>query len=599
MAAAKTTQERQTSNQGPVDMARNRQISNIIRIVLTVASGAFLLPVLLFGPANSNAQGANLPDAGTIFRSSGTTDLSQPAKPIQKPAKETQSTAPAKNSMKVLVKGFRITKSTTFTEGQLLPLLSGFINKELSLADLEKATLKIAAFYTGQGYMVRAFLPAQEIRNGIVEIVVIEGRLGGVEVDAPANSRISREVVASYITAAQPIGSSLKTDRMERALLLLNDLPGVSATSVLQPGTEEGTAKLVINVHDKPRTTGTVDTDNNGDKAVGRYRASVGLNGDNLSGIGDQLSFRGLSSINSNYGRIGYTIPIGYNGLKVGTSFSFLHYNLVGSFSDTNASGDAWTTGAMLSYPFIRSLTTNLFGTMTYDYRRFRNKSIDILSNKATHVGSFSLTGNFYDELLGGGYNVMAAGLTFGVLDLSRCRTDLETDRVTTRAHGPYSKLLLSFSRQQQLFGKTSLYIAGSGQLAGKNLDSSEKFSLGGPQGVRAYPVNEATGDEGYLTTVELRHNIIDRLQFSVFVDHGGIKLHHDTWNGWQGAGTTPNSYSLSAAGVGLMWIIPDRLMARFSVANRLGNNPGAEKGRDNDGTKRSPQIWFQLSAYF
>ena len=34
-------------------------------------------------------------------------------------------------------------------------------------------------------------------------------------------------------------------------------------------------------------------------------------------------------------------------------------------------------------------------------------------------------------------------------------------------------------------------------QLSSKNLDSSEKFTLGGIGGVEAYPSGEASGDEG------------------------------------------------------------------------------------------------------
>jgi hemolysin activation/secretion protein len=54
--------------------------------------------------------------------------------------------------------------------------------------------------------------------------------------------------------------------------------------------------------------------------------------------------------------------------------------------------------------------------------------------------------------------------------------------------------------------GGFTLYASFSGQRASKNLDSSEEFFLGGPNGVRAYPQGEGAGDEGWLSRLELRH---------------------------------------------------------------------------------------------
>jgi hemolysin activation/secretion protein len=86
-------------------------------------------------------------------------------------------------------------------------------------------------------------------------------------------------------------------------------------------------------------------------------------------------------------------------------------------------------------------------------------------------------------------------------------------------------RLAYALSRLQRLTNADTLSLAVSGQVANKNLDSSEKFSLGGATGVRTYPQGEADGNEGYLASVELRHNLNDALQAILFYDTGAIRI--------------------------------------------------------------------------
>jgi hemolysin activation/secretion protein len=134
--------------------------------------------------------------------------------------------------------------------------------------------------------------------------------------------------------------------------------------------------------------------------------------------------------------------------------------------------------------------------------------------------------------------------------------------------------------------------------MADKNLDSSEKFSLGGPNAVRAYPVNEALGDEGYLLNVELRYDAYQNIEVIGFIDHGGTVLHATPWTGSNiGA---PNQYTLSGGGIGVNWKVPGNFMIKGVMAERIGNNPGqSANGYDSDGSHKAPRFWVSLSKYF
>jgi hemolysin activation/secretion protein len=149
------------------------------------------------------------------------------------------------------------------------------------------------------------------------------------------------------------------------------------------------------------------------------------------------------------------------------------------------------------------------------------------------------------------------------------------------------------------------VYANFTGQSAAKNLDSSEKFALGG-MGVRAYPQGEASGDAGALLNLEARYNIpgfeFGNLQLVGFYDYGSIKLHKTTWAGWQPIGLPnfPNSYSLSGAGFGLNVYKENDFSVRSSVAWKVGSNPGRDAlGRDSDSESKSLRFWLQLSKQF
>jgi hemolysin activation/secretion protein len=97
------------------------------------------------------------------------------------------------------------------------------------------------------------------------------------------------------------------------------------------------------------------------------------------------------------------------------------------------------------------------------------------------------------------------------------------------------------------LWASNVIAVSLSGQIAGKNLDSSEQFALGGPNGVRAYPQGEGIGDEGYLANLELRHGLTNNLQALLFYDVGSTTVNRDVFGP-----PSANTRNLAGAGVGL-----------------------------------------------
>lgn len=554
------------------------------------------------------------PDSGRMLEDSRTGGAPQPPRPA--PRLETQEpvrpalTAP--DSFRVLVKGFRVTRATVFAESDLTALLKAYVDRELGLADLEEAAAVITRYYRDRGYFVaRAYVPAQEIRDGIVEITVLEGRLGAIKLFVPEGRRseTSPRLVRGIISANQPPGSVIRNSGLERGLLLLSDTPGIVARASLAPGEEPGTSDLTVDVGDPPPLSGSVDIDNFGNRYSGEFRLGGTAYLNSPGGLGDIVSARIQASMGSQNARLGYQIPVGYRGLRVGAAFSAVRYKLCCGFVSSTAPGASASdfTGSATDftmtgqYPFVRSRNVNVYGALSASAKRFADKNGENkFSDRTTRSAALGVSGDSRDGAGGGGLNAYSLAYTNGKLDLTG-EGELSQDEQTTQKDGGYSKINYAFSRLQRLGFATSLYASLSGQMASKNLDSSEQFALGGPYGVRAYPIGEAIGDQGMLATVEGRWQFSDNWQGTLFYDRGQIRLHknNELANGL-GLISTTNSYSLSGLGLGVDYARPGNVLLRVMVAMKLGTNPGRDANdKDADGRNSRVRGWIQGIKYF
>jgi hemolysin activation/secretion protein len=185
-----------------------------------------------------------------------------------------------------------------------------------------------------------------------------------------------------------------------------------------------------------------------------------------------------------------------------------------------------------------------------------------------------------------------------GRVNLSANAASLAADQAGPRTAGAYTRLSWNLARLQSLSQRSSLWLSGSGQVARSNLDSAEKFGLGGANGVRAYPSLEGSGDSGWLATAEWRYGMRDDLQWGAFYDHGEVRVSHDS--SYAGAPAI-NQLVLKGAGVGLNWSAFGRYTVRARVAQRIGGNPLASPttGNDSDGSLRRTRVWLALVASF
>lgn len=538
------------------------------------------------------APAPSIPNAGNLLRELQT---QRPVAPgADAPAVPAAPAAPSRSgaepNVSVRLTQITIEGSSVYSQETLRSLVRDAIGQELGLSGLEELTDRITRHYRQNGYTVaRAYLPAQDIKNGALVIAVIEGRLGEVAVNDPSGA-----LKGPRPLSALKSGSPVTDKSLERSLLLLRDLPGIQAQSTLRPGATVGSSDLSIDIAPGDRFEGSAQLDNHGSQSTGRERLNLSASVNNPLSIGDQATVSALSSGKLlNYIRLGYQAPIGSYGSRAGVAASTLRYKLGGEFSALDASGTAHSASAFVSHPILRSRQANLNATLSFENKRLSDRidSVEVVTDKSARLLTLTLAGDLRDGFGGGGVSALSAAFARGKLDIESPDA-LLIDQFSARSNGHFSKLNLSALRLQSLGAATTLYLSYSGQLASKNLDSSEKFSIGGAQGVRAYPQGEAPADRAHLVTAELRHALNDQWQVVGFVDAARATINQDPWALAPGAVAAPNKRSLSGAGLGVNWS-RNGYSARAYYAHRLGSSASTAEA------DRKGRLWAQLSKQF
>lgn len=466
-----------------------------------------------------------------------------------------------------------------------------YIGRDVTLSDLEQLAGAITQLYRDRGYfLAQAVVPVQTVRDGVVEISIIEGRLGRVLVNVAPDAPISEERVRAFL-AKLTQGSAVDSPSYERAMLLLSDQPGIRVTSALQEGAQPGTTDLTVDVVAASRWEFAVDADNHGTEESGRYRIGGTARWLSPFGIGDNIDLRLMGSDEGMvFGRASYEAPIGASGLRVGVGAAHVRYELGGDFVALDAHGTADIVDVSLSYPLIRSRRQNLFLRAGADIQDLSDHfdAIDFDSKKRVHGFGLGWAWELRDDWLGGGYWASSGNYYHGRLDI-RDPLSEAVDQIGRQTEGGFNKLAFRFSRLQSVLPQHSLYLSLGGQWADKNLDPSQKLSLGGARAVRAYPSGELLVDEGLIGTVEWRWSLNEEITPYVFYDAARGKIAKDPF-----FGETDNTQSLRGAGIGVSWSRPGNFAINATLAWRAGTREAI-----TDGGGRNPRLFVQLQKFF
>jgi hemolysin activation/secretion protein len=490
------------------------------------------------------------------------------------------------------VSAFRVTGATVFPERQLIDLL-GPTGVSLTLSQVQERAQLLTKFYNDRGYSVaRALVPAQDVREGVVEIRILEGHYGRIDI---RNATDVSEARIRALLGEVKEGALIHGPSLEKGILLVSDLAGIQPKATLEPGESTGLSDLVLEIGAGKARDYSLTFDNAGNRFTGKDRLSFGFSWNSPADIGDRLSASLVTSgklLQS--GRVGYDLPIGSSGLRGGPYISRTTYLLGENFSSLDANGTADSFGAAFSYPFIRSSALNLRGIAAGEARWQEDRvgSTGGINNKSAYLMQLGLSGDARDGFLAGALTAFQGQLTSGNLKLET-PTFAAADALTTQTQGNYWKFVANVTRIQGLSENWRLGLTYTGQWAGKNLDSSEKFSVGGLTGVRAYPPGEAAGDDVQLLQMELRHagGPLGPGQISPFgfFDAARSRIVH---NGFSALATN-NVRELAGYGLGAEWSVPGSVFVRGWLAFKATSDPATSD------TDRKSRFWLQAGVVF
>jgi len=476
-----------------------------------------------------------------------------------------------KSGRTIFVKSFKIDGAIHVNVDKLQKLISSYTNKDLTFNQIQEVTSVITKEYRNQGYFVaRAYLPVQNINknNGVIIIAIIEGNYGEFKLEN--NSRVNDSTVQGMIDNAKQRDDVISTNTLERAMLIINDTPGVVVSSAdIMPGAKVGTSDFAITTQKSNLIDGYVVADNTGSKYTGKNRLMAGVNVNSPFKIGDKLSISGLVSNGADLknGRIAYSLPLASNGLRGELSYSQTNYSLTKDYDALDAVGTSKTLDATITYPIKRTRLENLNLSLNIANKDLKDevRSTSSTTNKDTQSLNLGLA---YDKnYLAFGKNTQSQinlNFTYGKLNFDNV-ADKISDEAGANTNGNYSKVNLELSNTIALTNKLTFDSSLKMQyaLGNKNLDGSEDFSIGGESGVKLYPSGELSAENGYLLNLEAKYRLpnVNKLSntVGVFYDRGRAFMSNNSQ-------VTFESKSLQDVGIGY-YASYDNFFGKLQVA--------------------------------
>jgi hemolysin activation/secretion protein len=499
---------------------------------------------------------------------------------------------PATQADEFQFKQFRYVGNTIYSDSSLNAWLKRLVPKVRTLADLQGAAEAVADRYQQDGVLARVDLLPQDLTDGVVTITITEGVFEGARMETSPSTKLPADHLIKLVESAQPVNAPVTLSQMDKATLLLNEVPGVQASVRLASGLVEGQTQALIQSQDKRFWDSQVTADNTGATATGRWRLSSQFNLYGLLGRADASQLQYLRSQGLDYLRLGYSEALGQAGARWGGSTEFTRYRVVDpSYDALDLHGPAQAINFFVNQPLIRRRELSSDLMLSGDHKNYTNYSVFSTSRYQLDAISVSLQMNQRDNWLGGGNNNVNLQFSRGLVDYESARTD--------GTQGFFTKWRFNANRSQKLDDLQQLYVSFQRQVASGNLDSSEKMGIGGSSGVRSYPSGEASGSQATLFSLELQRDVNWQQQtykLSTFYDFGEVEKEKFPTS------TALNQYKLQGVGLWMGASYPNRWgqsQWRVTLARRLGSNPAAVNGQDSDGTYILNRFWLSASQVF
>jgi hemolysin activation/secretion protein len=476
---------------------------------------------------------------------------------------------PGAQEVRFLLGEVQVFGSNSMPTQSLAPIWAGLIGKPITLAEAFGIAAAISARYREAGFILsQAVIPPQDIRTvgvGVLRIQVIEGFIDKVTVTGLPAAKLQ-----PYLDAVQR-ERPLRLATLERSLLLIGELAGVTAQANLRASATPNASDLEI-VTNQKRTEFSLSAHNRSTPSQGRARLEASAEVHGLIGDFDRHNLRWVTAGSKRLNLLAYSgdVPLGGNGLKLQLGASASRSEPATDLAAANIDTRSNNVSLGLAYPLLRSRRSNL--SLRGGLNGYHN-SADVAgarqSDDRIRALRLGLTADYADAW--GGISLLDLEWSKGLSALGASKPD----DANVGGDPQFSKLSAYAARLQSLGGNWSALLALTAQHSGDKLPTAEQLGLGGDTFLRAFDPSEVIGEKGAAGKLELRYDLGGaRIASTVYVygDAGSVKRKDD-----QGYAST----SLSSAGIGVRLSGPYRTRGYFEVAKPGRKDVASENNRN------------------
>jgi hemolysin activation/secretion protein len=487
--------------------------------------------------------------------------------------------------------------NTVFSTEELRVFWEDVLGQKISLADLYGIAAAMTNHYRGSGYILsRVIVPAQRISEGQVVLRVLEGYIHRVIIEGEiGGSEKVLEGFARKLSSVRPLTS----EDLERYLLLMQDLPGVTLESVLRPSADQpGASDLTIVLHHKSLDVWG-EINNRSNDFIGPVQALAGVQFNSLLGAYEQTGLRVASTPVSFEELVFFDVNmnkmIGSEGTRVSLTGTFIWSEPESReiLEGLGVESDSQGFELMMTHPLLRSRNSSLWVSTSFF---FQNSSTDLFHGKSKltrdRIRVFRVDGTYdlIDRFRG--INRAVLGLHQGV-NIFNATESGSNHLSRINGQSDFTALTGTFSRLQPIGLGWSGLVSVIGQYAFDSLLVPSQFGIGGAQYVRGYDPSERLGDSGIAAKAELQLtqnpglSFLQTYQAYTYYDFGAV------WNrnGFPGF---DSDVHLDSVGVGVRVNAMNYLSGYLEVAKPLAGAVAARGGDAN-----APRVFFSVTASY
>ncbi|WP_408636845.1 ShlB/FhaC/HecB family hemolysin secretion/activation protein [Pseudomonas aestuarii] len=490
------------------------------------------------------------------------------------------------------VRHIRLEGASLLGEAERLALLEPFAGRCLGTGQLNALLKAITDHYLGRGYVTtRAYLPQQDLADGELEVIVIEGRLEGLDSSALASERELAMVFPGQT------GEVLNLRELEQLVEQLGRLPSRRAQLELVPGEQVGGSRVRLEgQRDKPWRV-SLARHNDGQRSTGEQQWGLGLDWDSPLGLADQLSLRASRDAVSDRYRhsqsqsLNYSLPYGWWSFNYSYSQSYYRTQSEANGFAFDTDGDSASHALRAERVLHRDSLSKTAVNLGVSHLRSNNfilgNRIDVSSQRLSEAQ----LGFNHGRRIGTAFVNADIGWQHGsgAFDAQR-RGDPQGGEPVARYH-KYS-LTLSYLQPFQLWGESfSFDSLASGQKSEDVLFGPQRISVGGLSSVRGFKEQSIAGDSGGYWRNQLRwRKAVAWEPLRPFVQEYGLALAYDVGvisggrhNPEQRGRLSGNAIELSARG--------QHLAASLTLARSLERPDAIER--------QEHPLYFRLDLFF